>query len=301
MRCRLFYLFTVLLVAVVSALPAQKKPRIKPCVPLARTWDAAVEEARLLNVPLVVHSHGFYCGPCWSMHGAVLENKKYIKFAENYCVDVVTVSQLQKGMDSSDPKAATYQAPGPDGQKTEYLLHWPNLTPAELVALSSSKAASFNNTGKVPYTCVVDPYTLQEITHWLGGTSSGSIMDEVKKARKQLVKAHGKGVRRSTIKALEKAEAEIPALITAGDFGKAIGLLEKVAGSGEPPAPLKARLDAGRDRIVKAAEARLSALETRLTEEPTAARKELVKLLRQLRGTGLEARARALLSSKTGN
>lgn len=32
---------------------------VDPCVTFAKTWDAAVEEAKLLNVPIVVHSHGF--------------------------------------------------------------------------------------------------------------------------------------------------------------------------------------------------------------------------------------------------
>lgn len=31
----------------------------EPSVPYVRTWDAAVEEAKLLNVPLVIHNHGF--------------------------------------------------------------------------------------------------------------------------------------------------------------------------------------------------------------------------------------------------
>jgi hypothetical protein len=34
--------------------------KIKPSVEYAKTWEAAVEEAKLLNVPIVVHSHGFY-------------------------------------------------------------------------------------------------------------------------------------------------------------------------------------------------------------------------------------------------
>ncbi|MCA8970371.1 MAG: hypothetical protein H6832_06755 [Planctomycetes bacterium] len=37
-----------------------KKPKIKPSVTYAKTWDAAVEEAKLLKLPIVVHSHGFY-------------------------------------------------------------------------------------------------------------------------------------------------------------------------------------------------------------------------------------------------
>lgn len=39
---------------------AQRAPKIKPTVDFAPSWDAAVEEARMLNVPIVLHSHGFY-------------------------------------------------------------------------------------------------------------------------------------------------------------------------------------------------------------------------------------------------
>jgi len=34
--------------------------RPDPSVTYAKTWEAAVAEAKLLNVPIVVHSHGFY-------------------------------------------------------------------------------------------------------------------------------------------------------------------------------------------------------------------------------------------------
>ena len=36
------------------------KPKLKETVKFAKSWEAAIDEARLLNVPLVVHSHGFY-------------------------------------------------------------------------------------------------------------------------------------------------------------------------------------------------------------------------------------------------
>ena len=29
-------------------------------VKFAKSWEAAIEEAKTLNVPIVVHSHGFY-------------------------------------------------------------------------------------------------------------------------------------------------------------------------------------------------------------------------------------------------
>lgn len=40
--------------------PVHQKPRLKPTVPLAKSWEAAVSEARMLKLPLVVHIHGFY-------------------------------------------------------------------------------------------------------------------------------------------------------------------------------------------------------------------------------------------------
>ena len=35
-------------------------PKVKPAVQYAKSWEAAVAEAKMLNVPIVVHNHGFY-------------------------------------------------------------------------------------------------------------------------------------------------------------------------------------------------------------------------------------------------
>lgn len=40
-----------------SALAA--KDEIKPFIKVPKTWDAAVEEAKTLVLPIVVHSHGW--------------------------------------------------------------------------------------------------------------------------------------------------------------------------------------------------------------------------------------------------
>jgi hypothetical protein len=48
---------TITLAAVLGSAAGGDKP--EPSVTYARGWDAAVEEAKLLNVPIVVHSHGF--------------------------------------------------------------------------------------------------------------------------------------------------------------------------------------------------------------------------------------------------
>ena len=38
---------------------AQKAPKLKPTVTFATSWDQAVAEAKLLNLPIILHSHGF--------------------------------------------------------------------------------------------------------------------------------------------------------------------------------------------------------------------------------------------------
>ncbi len=51
--------FVAILVALIAAPGIAKKPKVKASVTYAKTWEAAVEEAKLLNLPIVVHSHGF--------------------------------------------------------------------------------------------------------------------------------------------------------------------------------------------------------------------------------------------------
>ncbi len=53
---------SVLAAAVLGLVAASgvAKDKPKPSVAYAKSWEAAVKEAKLLNVPIVVHSHGFY-------------------------------------------------------------------------------------------------------------------------------------------------------------------------------------------------------------------------------------------------
>ena len=46
-------------VLAVAASFAQGGDQPKACVTFASDWQAAVGEARMLNCPIVVHSHGF--------------------------------------------------------------------------------------------------------------------------------------------------------------------------------------------------------------------------------------------------
>ena len=53
-------LMVVLAALLISAAVYAKADKPKPSVNFAKSWEAAVEEAKLLNVPIVLHSHGFY-------------------------------------------------------------------------------------------------------------------------------------------------------------------------------------------------------------------------------------------------
>ncbi len=60
----LFFPGSVLLATSFFALAALPSPPLsgdkpKPTVKLAKSWDAAVEEAKLLNLPIVLHAHGY--------------------------------------------------------------------------------------------------------------------------------------------------------------------------------------------------------------------------------------------------
>lgn len=50
---------TAAVLAAIAAIGTAGKPKLKPSVTYAKTWEAAIEEAKTLNLPVVVHSHGF--------------------------------------------------------------------------------------------------------------------------------------------------------------------------------------------------------------------------------------------------
>ena len=56
MKRVLFCLF----LSAAALMAAGKSQKPKSTVPLARSWSDAVKEAKLLNVPIVLHHHGFY-------------------------------------------------------------------------------------------------------------------------------------------------------------------------------------------------------------------------------------------------
>lgn len=231
------------------------------------------------------------------MHGSVLQNKKYIAFAEENTVEVLALSRLEEAVQKQDKKAGTFRAKDVDGQEKEFFLAWPNLTLEEIQAIGGSKAGSYNNTGKIPYTAIVNPHTLEEMESIKGGYGAGSLMDSVAVRKKELEKAHGKGLSRKTLGKVKDADAAIRGLLADGNIAKAIteslALQKKVAKEGAAIVELAGKTNAD---VLEAAGKALDEIEAMMDRGETAeASKKLTPLARALKGTALEERATALI------
>ncbi len=227
----------------------------------------------------------------------MLQNKKYIAFAEENTVEVLCLSRLDEGIEKKDKRAGTFKAKDIDGQEKDFMLGWPNLTAEEIKNLAGSKGGSYNQTGKIPYTAVIDPYTLEEMDTIKGGYGAGSLMDLVAVKKKDLEKQHGKGVSRKTLTKVKDADAGVRKELAAGNLAKALAdsaaLQKKVAK--EAPAIVEMAEKTGVE-VLAAAGTKLDEIEAMLARgEKAEAMKQLGPLSRALKGTTLEERALALL------
>ena len=269
------------------------------CVSFATSWEDALKDAKSRNVPIVVHNHGFYCPPCWGLHASLLQDPTYVEFAFENTVEVLALDRLEEGVEKGEERAATFAAKR-GSKKVEYLVEFPGLTVEEVVDLNRSKASSYNKEGSLPYTAIVDPFTVEEMRSWKGGgLKTSELVDAVKTARETLAKAHGKSKVRPELKALSEAEKACEMRRTDGNFAGAIDACAAAAKKAEKdgwPAHLTARLEKAREASVAAATEALEKIEAAKASDPVQAKKDLGALLPKLRGTGLEARAKELLA-----
>ena len=231
------------------------------------------------------------------MHGSVLQNKKYIKFAEENTVEVMALGRLDEAIEKDDRRTEKYKAKDKDGNEVEYLVEFPGLTVAMINSLKSSKAGSYNNTGKIPYTAIVDPHTLEEMNNLRGGYGAKTLMGAVTEARKTLEQAHGKSVSRKVLAKLDKAEQGIRKDVEKGKYSSALSAAGKLESSlAKQPDAVKARAAKVTESVLAAIGKRLDELEAAIGRgELKEAGRELSGLARALKGTALEERANALL------
>jgi hypothetical protein len=224
------------------------------------------------------------------MHSSVLQNKKYIKFSNENTVEVIALGSLDRGIEAGDRKAATYAEKNEKGEELQFLVEFPGLTADDINALHRSPAGRYNTTGKIPYTALVDPHTLAEITHWSGGIGSGLIMDAVEEARKQLDKDHGKGPSRRSFNEIEEGALEIEELLAESDFSKALKIVDDLIDDhGEDHQALAEKVNVLQQRVMDKGTKRLDELASQLDgEDSKNAMKELKKLARAFKRTELE-------------
>jgi hypothetical protein len=231
------------------------------------------------------------------MHSAVLQNAKYIKFAAKNTVEVISLGSLQEGIDKKDKKAETYEDELPDGTKVEYLVMYPGMTVAEMLALNASKASQYNDTGRIPFTAMIDPHTEKEMQRWMGGQAASTLMEAAKEHRKTLVKQHGEGVSRKVFDEVVEMETDTAAALAGGELQEALAASAKVEVDEQWPQALKDRVAVCRKKVLDAAAQRLKDLEAQALSDAAAAKRELTKLVPALKGTELEARAAELLAT----
>jgi hypothetical protein len=297
MRCTRWMLASAVVGALTMAAVAGGKEEPKPSVTFAKSWEAAIDEAKTLNVPIVMHNHGFYCGPCWGMHAAVLHNDKYIEYAADNTVEVIAEQDLQKGIDEGkDRRADMYDAKDENGKPVKYMMEWPGLTLEQMLALHASPASSYNHTGGIPYTSIIDPYTLKELKGISGGGHSAKeVMGEIDVAKAQLVKDHGASVKRSVLRKYEAGAKAVDESI-AKSASKAMADFVKLEASiAKEPESLKAKAKELETKVLDAVKADLDKAEGLVGSGDAKGATSILKpYAGLLKGTDLDARLKEL-------
>jgi hypothetical protein len=228
----------------------------------------------------------------------VLQNEKYIAFADDNTVEVIALSRLDEALkDPKDRKTETYDAKDENGNPVKYMKEYAGMTSDQLLALNSSPAGGYNKTGKIPYIAIVDPYTLAEIKSMPGGAAAGGLMDAVKEMKDKLNKEHGPSVKRSVWWKVLAEKKEIEATQKKDGVAKALAAVQKLETSVQKEHDvIKAEVKTIRDALMEAAKADLDTAEGKIAAgDVKAAKSLLTPLASALKGTDLEARVKELL------
>ena len=231
------------------------------------------------------------------MHSSVLQNDDYIKFSDGNTVEVIALGRLDEGISKEDPKAAEFDTKDDDGKPVKRMLQYPSLTKDEMLSLARSKAASYNDTGKIPFTCIVNPHDEAEMQRFSGGQSSKSIMEAVSEQTKVLNEKYGPSLSRPVIRDFREDSKKVLDALEKAGAGKALTEFRKIVkGLKKNAEAMKPITDKVEATIMEAVTKELDDAEAKLDEgDVNGAKKILGKLVSPLKGTDLEARAKALV------
>jgi hypothetical protein len=217
----------------------------RPHVAYRATYEAALLEARIRNVPVFVSRHKDGCGRCTRQYQSVLVNPGFVKWANERVVVVVPHNEL-----GHEP----IEVEGPDGEVVERCPLYPGLTCREHLNLAVDvDVARGEDLIKVPFLelhpnswLVLPTGTVEPIAE-----ADQFVASKIEAQAAAAQKALGPALPR---KAFEPVRALLEAAQTAlddGAPGAALGSLAKVAGVVEEPAP----------PLVSLLDARLAAIE----------------------------------------
>jgi hypothetical protein len=232
------------------------------------------------------------------MHSAVLQNEDYIKFSDENTVEVIALSRLDEAISKNESKAGEYDAKDDEGKPVKRMREYPSLTKDEMLALDRSKAASYNNTGKIPFTCIVNPWDEAEMQRFSGGQSAKTIMEAAVAAKKSLNASKGPSLSRPVLKKFDlDSKKLLEAMPKAGSAKTLTDFNKVVKGLGKDAAAMKPATDKVLATILEAVTKDLDDAEAALGGgDAAAAKKILDKLAPALKGTELEARVKELLT-----
>ncbi|MGH7163111.1 MAG: hypothetical protein ACREID_06485 [Planctomycetota bacterium] len=173
----------------------------------------------------------------------MLQDKSYIRFAAENSVEVISMEEMEKALAEKGAMVRTYTSKDAYGDEVECLAEFPGLTIAQLERLSDGKAIEYMEGGKIPYTAIVNPHTLEPMEGMKGKKSSRELMDAVARHRKALEAEHGPGLPRKSWNELAEGQVAIDVALAAGDIPKAMKIargLERLVERGHEHARRKA-------------------------------------------------------------
>jgi hypothetical protein len=228
----------------------------------------------------------------------VLQNEKYIEFADDNTVEILALGSIDDGISKKDKRADTYDAKDEAGAAAKYMKEFAGCTVDQLTAMNGSPGGQYNKTGKIPYVSIVDPFTLKEIHGQPGGYAAGGLMKAVLEAKDQLNKDHGVSVKRSTLKKVQTGAKAVEATLASPKGGVAAALtdLHKLQASIVKEADsIKAETKAVEDKVMEAAKAQLDDADAKIgAGDVKTAGTILSSIGSLLKGTDLEPRVKEL-------
>jgi hypothetical protein len=228
----------------------------------------------------------------------VLQNEKYVEFADDNSVEVLALGSIDDGISKKDKRADVYDAKDADGKDVKYMKEFAGCTVDQLQGLNSSPAGQYNKTGKIPYVSLVDPYTLKEMHGQPGGYGGvGPMMKAVAEAKDQLNKDHGPSVKRSALAKIQASAKTLEASLAKDGVAKVMPEVAKLEASvAKEHDVVKAAVAALKEKILEAAKTQLDDAEAKINSgDVKGAKSILTPLVSALKGTDLGPRAAELL------